>query len=139
MFLLDTNVISELRKAGTRRIDRRVAAWEKATDPQLMFLSVITILELETGVLLLDRRDHRQAQIMRAWFDEKVLPVFAGRILSVDLAAALRCAPMHVPNPRPEADALIAGTALVHGMTVVTRNARDFKPMGVQVLNPWEA
>jgi|SRR6185437_3905106 len=139
MFLLDTNVISELRKSETLRIDRRVAAWEKSTDPQLMFLSVITILELETGVLLLGKHDHRQAQFMRTWIDERVMPNFTGRILPVDLAVAVRCAPLHVPNPRPEADALIAATALQHGMTVVTRNVRDFKPMGVPVLNPWEA
>ena len=139
MFLLDTNVLSELRKSETRRIDHRVAAWEKATDSQVMFLSVITILELETGVLLLSRRDDRQARTMRAWIDEKVLPNFTGRILPVDVAVAVRCAPLHVPNPRPEADALIAATALQHGMTVVTRNVKDFEPMGVAVLNPWES
>ena len=139
MFLLDTNVISELRKAKTRKIDRSVAAWAKATDPEFMYLSVITILELETGVLRVARRDQSQAKLFRTWIDDLIMPGFAGRILPVDLEVVRRCAPLHVPDPQPERDALIAATALLHGMKIVTRNVRDFEPMGVPLLNPWEA
>ena len=139
MQLLDTNVVSELRKAGTRRIDARVARWAAAADAGAFYLSVITLLELETGVRLVERRDGRQGAVLRSWLDEKVRPAFAGRLLPVDEAVALRCAALHVPDPRPERDALIAATALVHGMTLVTRNVSDFQPMGVPLFDPWAA
>lgn len=139
MQLLDTNVVSELRKAGTRRIDARVARWAAAADAGAFYLSVITLLELETGVRLVERRDGRQGAVLRSWLDEKVRPAFAGRLLPVDEAVALRCAALHVPDPRPERDALIAATALVHGMTLVTRNVADFQPMGVPLFDPWAA
>lgn len=139
MFLLDTNVLSEFRKAETGRIDRRVAAWAREQDGNAMFLSVITIEEVEAGVLRLERRDPRQAGILRAWLERSVLLEFSGRIHSIDLEVARRCAPLHVPNPKPERDAWIAATALLHGMTVVTRNVKDFEGMGVAVLNPWES
>jgi predicted nucleic acid-binding protein len=138
MFLLDTNVISELRKAKTPRIDRRVAIWARRTPPQSMFLSVMTILELETGILLAGRRDPMQARSLREWLDNLVLPRFEGRILPVTIDIAQRCSPMHVPDPRPIHDSLIAATALVLGMTLATRNVRDFQPMGVAIVNPWE-
>ena len=137
MQLLDTNVVSELRKAGTRRIDARVARWAAAADAGAFYLSVITLLELETGVRLVERRDGRQGAVLRSWLDEKVRPAFAGRLLPVDEAVALRCAALHVPDPRPERDALIAATALVHGMTLVTRNVSDFQPMSVPLFDPW--
>jgi predicted nucleic acid-binding protein len=137
-FLLDTNVISEMRKAATTRIDRRVAAWAKEQSPDSLYLSVITILEIESGTLRLTRRDPRQAAMFRTWIDTLILPHFSERILSIDLEVVRRCAPLHFPNPRPERDAWIAATALLHGMTVVTRNVKDFEPMGVPVLNPWE-
>jgi predicted nucleic acid-binding protein len=102
-----------------------------------MFLSAITILELETGILQIERRDPRQGAILRAWLDGHVLPAFDGRILAVDIAVAQRCARLHVPNPRSHRDALIAATALVHGMTVVTRNVADFESIGTEIFNPW--
>jgi hypothetical protein len=139
MQLLDTNVVSELRKAGTRRIDTRVARWAAAADAGAFYLSVITLLELETGVRLVERRDSRQGAVLRSWLDEKVRPAFAGRLLPVDEAVALRCAALHVPDPRPERDALIAATALVHGMTLVSRNVADFQSMGVPLFDPWAA
>ena len=105
--------------------------------PGGLFLSAITILELETGALLVERRDPAQGAILRAWLDGHVLPAFAGRVLAVDTAVAQRCARLHVPDPRADRDALIAATALVHGMTVVTRNVADFEPTGVPTLNPW--
>ena len=139
MFVLDTNVVSELRKAKAGKADRNVTTWAASMPPGSLFLSVITILELETGVLLIERRDPVQAAILRAWLDGHVLPACAGRVLAVDLAVAQRCAKLHVPAPCAERDALIAATALVHGMTVVTRNVADFEPAGVPILNPWIA
>lgn len=137
MFVLDTNVVSELRKAKAGKADKIVAAWARSVPSGSLFLSVITILELETGALLVERRDPAQGAILRAWLDSQVLPAFAGRVLVVDTAVAKRCARLHVPDPRAERDALIAATALVHGMTVVTRNVADFESTGVQILNPW--
>lgn len=137
MFVLDTDVVSELRKVEAGKGHRQVAAWSEQVLVGETFLAAITIHELELGILLLERKDKHQGAILRAWIDTRVLPEFEGRILPVDVAVALRCAKLHVPDPRPMRDALIAASALVHRMTVVTRNVRDFEPMGVEVLNPW--
>ena len=139
MFLLDTNVVSELRKAKTGKVHARVAAWATKVPAGSLYLSAITLLELEMGVLQIERRDPTQGAVLRRWFDAHVLPAFAGRVLSVDTAVALQCARLHVPDKLSEHDAMIAATALVHGMTVVTRNVADFEPSGVPVLNPWLA
>jgi len=139
MFLLDTNVVSELRKAKAGKANQNVAAWAASVEVGSLFVSVITILELESGVLLVERRDPPQGALLRAWLDSHVLPAFHNRVLSIDLSVAQRCAKLHVPDPRAERDALIAATALVHGMTVVTRNVSDFVPTGVPTLNPWIA
>jgi len=139
MIILDTNVVSELRKAKTRKIDRRVAAWEKTVSASEMYLSVVSVLELEIGILLLERRDAAQGRHLRNWMNDRVLSAFEGRIMPINLEVVRRCAAFHVPNPRPDRDALIGATALVHGMTVVTRNVRDFEGMDVALLNPWEA
>jgi predicted nucleic acid-binding protein len=136
MYLLDTNVLSELRRRD--RTDRRVAAWADSVHPADLFLSAITILEIEAGALMLQRRDKAQGAMLRAWIDDRVLPAFETRILPVDTAVALRCARLHVPDPRSERDALIAATALVHDMKLVTRNTADFAPLEVDLLNPWE-
>lgn len=135
--LVDTNVVSELRRAKAGKADPRVTAWAESVPVAGLFLSVITILELEMGVLLIERRDPAQGAILRAWLDGQVLPAFSGRILAVDTAVARRCAKLHVPDPRSERDALIAATALTHGLTVVSRNIADFEPTGVGTLNPW--
>ncbi len=139
MFLLDTNVISELRKVRAGKADPTVASWVRGVPAGSLFLSVIVVQELEIGTLLAERRDPSQGAILRAWLDEHVLPAFAGRILPVDTAVARRAAALHVPDPRPIRDGLIAATALVHGITVVTRNLVDFKPTGAMLLNPWES
>jgi len=136
MFVLDTNIVSELRRA--RKADPKVIAWAAATPVALTFLSVITILELELGALLMARRDHAQGLVLRSWIDLHVLSRFAGRILPIDLAIAQRCAQLHVPDPKAQRDVMIASTALVHGMTVVTRNTADFRHTGAPLLNPWE-
>ena len=136
MFLLDTNVLSELRRRD--RTHPAVAAWADSVHPVDLFLSAITILEIEAGTLMLLRRDKAQGGILRAWIDNKVLPTFETRILPVDTTVALRCAQLHVPDPKSERDALIAATALVHDLELVTRNTADFASMGVELLNPWE-
>jgi len=139
MFVLDTNVVSELRKVRAGRADPNVARWADSMETVNLYLSAITIEELEIGVLLAERRDPQQGTIYRAWMDIHVLPAFADRILPIDAAVAQRSARLHVPDPRPLRDALIAATALVHGMTVATRNVADFEPTGVGIVNPWEA
>jgi predicted nucleic acid-binding protein len=139
MYLLDTNVVSELRKVKAGKADRNVASWAVGVPPARLFLSVITILELEQGTLQIGRRDPAQGALLRSWLDGHVLPAFAGRMLPVDVAVAQRCARLHVPDPQSDRDALIAATAMVHGMTVVTRNVGDFAAMGIGLLNPWEA
>ena len=136
MYLLDTNVVSELRK--TKRADKNVTAWANGVPTAGLFLSVITVLEIETGILLVERRDPPQAALLRTWFEGQVLPAFADRVLSVDTAVARCCAKLHVPDRRSERDALIAATARVHGLTVVTRNTGDFEGTGVDIINPWE-
>ena len=138
-YLLDTNVVSELRKVTTGAADRRVRAWSESMVSESTFISVITVLELEQGMLRMERRDPRQGAMLRAWIENQVLPDFAGRILPVDLAVARRCSVLHVPDPMDDRDSLIAATALVHGMTVVTRNVRHFDNTGVELLNPWES
>jgi toxin FitB len=137
MFLLDTNVISELRKARAGKADTNVAAWIRSVPEASLFLSSIVIQELEIGTLLAERRDAAKGALLRAWLDDHVLPTFSDRILPVDTAVARRSAALHVPDPRPIRDGLIAGTALTHGMTLVTRNVSDFRSTGAPLLNPW--
>jgi hypothetical protein len=137
MYLLDTNIVSELRRAKAGKADPRLTAWAASVSVASLFLSVITVLELEYGVLLVERRDAAQGAILRSWLDERVAPAFAGRILAVDNTVARRWARLLVPDPRSDRNALIAATALVHGLTVVTRNVADFEPTGVGILNPW--
>ena len=134
MFLLDTNVISELRRP--ERAQASVREWAASIPAEFTALSVVTVLELERGTLLMERRDAIQGGVLRRWLDE-LLFRSQDRILPIDGVVARACAKLHVPDPRPERDALIAATALVHGLTVVTRNIQDFEPMGVLMFNPW--
>jgi toxin FitB len=136
MYILDTNVISELRKG--KKAERSVRMWARTLPAAELYLSVVSVLELEIGILLAERRDQKQGAILRAWIDGHVLRSFSGRILAINTVVAQRCASLHVPNPRSDRDALIAATALVHGMTVVTRNVTDFQATGVTVINPWQ-
>ena len=139
MYLLDTNVVSEFRKIQTGKADAHVVSWADAAEAEDMFLSAISIQELELGVLQLERRDAKQGALLRKWLDLKVIPTFAGRILPIDTVIARRSAQLSVPNPRPAHDGLIAATALVHNMTVVTRNVADFQSCGVTIVNPWDS
>ena len=135
-YLLDTNVISELRKPE-RRADPQVRAWVARRAATDLYLSAISVLEVEVGILRLARHDPVAAGRLQRWLDGELLDVFAGRILAVDVPVVRRCARLHVPDPRPERDALIAATASVHGLTVVTRNVKDFEALEVPVVNPW--
>lgn len=136
MYLLDTNVLSETRRS--RKAHPSVRRWTASVDAGELFLSVMSIFEFEVGIRRMERRDKKQAAILRAWLQSRVLEAFKGRILSVDTEISLRCAVLHVPDPRPFRDSFIAATALAYGMTVVTRNTSDFMPTGVALLNPWE-
>ena len=137
MYLLDTNTLSELRKRRSGKIDAAVEAWASSVDQAELYLSVITVMEAELGIALLERRDPRQAGVLRLWLHDKVMPVFAGRILPVDTTIALRCARLHVPDTKSERDAWIAATGLVHDLTIVTRHVADFMGTGARLLDPW--
>lgn len=136
MFILDTNVVSELRKARSGRADSNVTSWAKSVPSSALYLSVITVMELENGIEAVRGRDQHQHGVLRAWMDNFVLTAFAGRILDFDLPSAIRCAGLNRPQPKPLRDSMIAATALQHGMRVVTRDVSDFESM-VPVLNPW--
>lgn len=135
--LLDTNVVSELRKVRSGKADPGVSTWAERIDAADLYLPSIAVLELELGVLLMERRDPAQGSLLRAWLDHQVLPAFDQRILPVDAGVARIAAGLHVPDPRPVRDALIAATAIAHGMTLATRNVVDFAGTGVALLNPW--
>ncbi len=137
MYLLDTNVVSELRKASSGRIDVNVLRWSRSVPPALCHMSAMSVLELEIGVRQMERRDARQGEPLRKWLDGTVLPFFKDRILPVDLAVVLRFAELSVPDRRPERDGLIGATAHVHNMALVTRNVADFEGAGIRILNPW--
>ena len=137
MYLLDTNVVSELRKAPAGKADPNVIKWASNTHPEMLYLSVITVLELEMGILLMERRDQHQGSLLRRWLEHQVLPAFDGRILSVDTAVARKCAELHVPDRRAERDATIVATASIHRMKVVTRNVADFDQSAIEIVNPW--
>lgn len=137
--LLDTNVLSEFRKVGDGRADRNVMAWASTVDASELYVSVITLMEIELGILRLERKDAAQGSRLRAWFAGHVLPEFADRTLPVTTDVALLAAALHVPDPKPERDAYIAATALTHRMMVATRNVGDFVTSGVTVANPWTA
>jgi len=138
MFVLDTNVVSELRKVRSGKANRGLADWASSVPSSRLFLSSIVVHELEHGVLLAERSDPVKGAVLRRWLDTSVAAAFDTRILAVDVAVAKRAASLHVPDPAPFRDALIGATALVHGMAVVTRNSKDFgRFKGLDVVNPW--
>ncbi len=134
-YLLDTNVVSALRVRGR---NPSVQAWAASVPVANQFLAAITIAELERGVVAKERSDPTQGEILRHWFDGRVLPAFAGRVLRFDLPAARILATYRVPEHAPLGDALIAAIAETHDMAVATRNTRHFEPFGVRCLKPWD-
>ena len=114
-----------------------MAAWVSGRDAASFYIFALTLMELEIGILRIERRDAGQGKWLGTWMDRHVLPEFVERTLPVDSAVALKGARLHVPDPRAERDALIAGHAIVHAMTVVTRNVADFETTGAAVVDPW--
>lgn len=139
MFLIDTNVLSEFRLLHDNRADKAVAAWASLHDPDTFYLSAVTLMEAEIGIRRMEWRDPRQGRVLRDWMNGVILPRYGNRILPVDDRTAALAASFHVPDPAPFADSLIAATAIIHAMTIVTRNVRDFEFPSVAVLNPWDA
>lgn len=138
MFVLDTNVVSELRKVRSGKADPQVDAWASEVPSGQLFLSSVTIHELEHGVLLAERADPAKGAVLRRWLEDSVLTAFDQRVLVIDAKVARRAAALHVPNPAPFRDALIGATALAHGMTLVTRNTKDFARFdALDIIDPW--
>ena len=138
MFVLDTNIVSELRKVRSGKANPGLAAWAEQIPSAKLFISAVAIHELEHGVLLRERSDPAQGALLRTWLDQNVTAAFKTRVLPVDERVARRAAALHVPDPAPFRDALIGATALVHAMTVVTRDLKDFQRFqDLDVINPW--
>lgn len=137
MYLLDTNVVSELRKAPSGRADANVVAWASSVVVPMLFISSITVLEIEIGILQIERKDTGQGALLRSWLETHVLPAFEGRIIAFDTPVARRGAGLHIPDQRSDRAAMIAATALIHGMQIVTQNTSDFAATGVALINPW--
>jgi toxin FitB len=138
MWLLDTNVLSEIRKIKLGTAHPNLVAWADRVNPTGLYLSAVTVFEMQLGISRLERKDQRQGAMLRRWLETAVFTEFQNRILPFDSLVAQRCAKLHVPDPRSERDAMIAATALVHGLIVVTRNMTDFESTGVSLLNPWD-
>lgn len=138
MYLLDTNIVSELRKLETGKIHPQVYRWIKSNGFTHTYISAVTLAEIQTGILSLARKDKAQAASLDNWFTNRLLPAYRTRTLSVDTEVALICAQLHIPAKRPINDAYIAATAIAHNLTPVTRNVRDFQGLPLMLENPFE-
>jgi len=134
MFLLDTPIVLELRKAKSGRADPGLVSWAGGVARQNLFISALTLLELETSLAPVERKDPLVGPGLRAWLDQQVMTAFDGRILPIDAAVVRRRAQLSYADPR---DALLAATALEHGLTLVTRETAAFKSGRVKLFNPW--
>lgn len=135
-YVLDTNVISALRVRGRHPEVERWAASVSVAD---QFVTALTVMEIERGVVSKESSDPTQGAVLRRWFEDRMLPAFAGRVLPFDLAAARVLARYRVPEHAPMDDALIAAVAEAAEMTVVTRNLRHFTPLGIDCIDPWQS
>lgn len=138
MYLLDTNIISELKKLDSGKIHPQVQRWAYSINLMQTKISVVSITEIRTGILSLARKDQAQAASLDNWFTNRLLPTYRTRTLSVDTEVALICAQLHIPAKRPINDAYIAATAIAHNLTPVTRNVRDFQGLPLMLENPFE-
>lgn len=138
MYLLDTNIISEIRKLAKNKCDKNVADWVRSTSKDLMFTNAVVMMELERGVMSIERKDTTQGKLLRHWFEMDVKPAFHGKILKIDEQTAQICAKLHIPDHAPENDAWIAASAIQHHLVLVTRNTADFARTGVKLFNPFE-
>lgn len=138
MYLLDTNILSEMRKMPKGKADENVVNWLYKVGDAELFVSVITLMEIERGVLGMERKDPEQGLLLRHWFETLVKPRFQNHTLYIDdTETASICARLHIPDKSPENDAWIAATALRYNLTLVTRNTKDFEHMGVKLFNPF--
>ncbi|MFC0308251.1 type II toxin-antitoxin system VapC family toxin [Gallibacterium trehalosifermentans] len=137
MYLLDTNVISEIRRLKQGKCNAGVERWVKNTSSELIYTSPVVMMELERGVLAKERKDPVQGAILRRWLTEIVQPAFINRILQIDAKTAEICARLHIPDHTPENDAWIAATAKQHKLILVTRNIIDFQKAEVELFNPF--
>jgi predicted nucleic acid-binding protein len=133
MYLLDTSIVFELREAKSGRAEPGLSAWATGAARSDLFISAITLLELESAAAALERRDKAGGRSVRAWIADKVMPAFDGRILPVDAAIVRRRVLIPYSDPR---DGLLAATALEHGLTLVTRNTAAFRAGRVKLFNP---
>ena len=138
MYLLDTNIISELKKLDSGKIHPQVQRWAYSINLMQTKISVVSIIEIRTGILSLARKDQAQAASLDNGFTNRLLPAYRTRTLSVDTEVALICAQLHIPAKRPINDAYIAATAIAHNLTLVTRNVRDFQGLPLILENPFE-
>lgn len=138
MYLLDTNIISELKKLDSGKIHPQVQRWAYSINLMQTKISVVSITEIRTGILSLARKGQAQAASLDNWFTNRLLPAYRTRTLSVDTEVALICAQLHIPAKRPINDAYIAATAIAHNLTLVTRNVRDFQGLPLILENPFE-
>ncbi len=137
MYILDNNVISELRKIKSSKANDGVVQWIKDKPRNQLFTCDIVIMEIYRGILLKERKDIVQASHLRSWFNNFVMAYFDGRILGIDHNVSLICAGFHVPNPRAENDTWIASIAKYHNMILVTRNEKDFENLPIKIINPF--
>ncbi len=137
MYLLDTNVLSEIRKVKQNKANKNVVQWLKTVTGRELCTSVVVLMEIKKGILRVSRKDEQQAKHLESWYFG-IKQTFANRIFHIDDVTADICATLHTPNPAPANDAWIASTALQHDLTLVTRNVNDFDIKGLKLLNPFE-
>lgn len=137
MYLLDTNVVSELRKIKTAKAHQGLSQWLSSIQPEQLYINTIVLMELKKGIFLKQRKDPKQAQVLQIWLDTVIRPAFAQRTLNIDENTIDICAKLHVPNKRPENDAWIGAMAIAYNMVLVTRNVKDYAGLPVKILNPF--
>jgi predicted nucleic acid-binding protein len=134
-FLLDTNVVSETRR---KRPDAKVLSWYRRADPASLYISVLTLGEIAKGVVQYSNRDKAQSEALHRWLNT-TRDLYADRIVPIDAEIAEAWGKIAAPRPRPVIDGLLAATAIVRNMTLVTRNVGDLADSGAAIVDPWES